>query len=113
MPTQLIELEDGTLIEVDHLAGAVQKTAGGSAIQHVDKTIDRVTPVLARVGQAVAAAWRELNKDMTITETQIELGLSFEGEGNVYVTKATAGANLVVTLTLKPPDSEKSKEDAS
>ena len=68
MTTQLIQLEDGTLMEVE-------------------------------------AAWQELNKEMTIAETQIELGLSFEGEGNVYVTKATAGANLTITMTLKPPES--------
>lgn len=49
-------------------------------------------------------AWDELNQDMHIERAEIELGLSFEGEGNIYVTKATASANLVVKLQLKPKE---------
>jgi hypothetical protein len=33
----------------------------------------------------------------------------FTGEGNVYVAKATAGANVTVTLALKPSMEEQSK----
>lgn len=39
---------------------------------------------------------------MNIEQAEIELGLSFEGEGNLYITKSKAGASLTVKLTLKP-----------
>lgn len=41
---------------------------------------------------------------MDIERAEIELGLSFEGEGNLYVTKSSAGANLKVKLSLKPKE---------
>jgi hypothetical protein len=41
---------------------------------------------------------------MNIEQAEIELGLSFEGEGNLYVTKSKLGANLTVKLVLTPKD---------
>lgn len=32
----------------------------------------------------------------------MELGLGFEAEGNLYITKAKGNANLLVRFTLKP-----------
>jgi hypothetical protein len=43
-------------------------------------------------------------KKMNIEQAEIELGLSFKGEGNLYVTKSKLGANLTVKLVLTPKD---------
>jgi len=101
MNTRLIKLQDGTLVEVEVRGGELQPIAGGAA-DHVAASIDKLTPILIKVCQPIVAAWGELNKDMSIEHAEVELGLSFEGEGNLYVTKATAGANLKVRLVLKP-----------
>lgn len=103
MATKLIELEDGTLVEVVALENEVQQISGGFAKQ-VNKTFDNIKPLLINICRPIMAAWDELNQDMHIEQAEIELGLSFEGEGNIYVTKATASANLVVKLTLKPKE---------
>jgi hypothetical protein len=39
---------------------------------------------------------------MQIEQAEIQIGFSFEGEGNLYVTKSKAGANLTVKMVLKP-----------
>ena len=39
---------------------------------------------------------------MNIEQAEIQLGLSFEAEGNLYITKAKGNANLTIKLTLKP-----------
>lgn len=41
---------------------------------------------------------------MSIEQAEVELGLSFEGEGNLFVTKSTLGANLKIKLILKPKE---------
>ena len=101
MATKLIELEDGTLVEVVALENEVQQISGGFA-EKVESTFDKIKPLLIKTCRPIMAAWDELNQEMHIEQAEIELGLSFEGGGNLYVTKATASANLVVKLRLKP-----------
>jgi hypothetical protein len=101
MATKLIRLDDGTLVEVEVQEGEFQEIAGGVA-DRVDASVDKIKPVLIKVCESITSAWKEMNQDMLIEKTEIELGLSFECEGNIYVTKAKAGANLVIKLVLNP-----------
>ncbi len=106
MSTRLIRLADGTLVEAEVLPNEAQPINAGAAKQ-VEKSIDRIGPILVNVCKPISAAWQQISQDMDVEHAEVELGLSFEGEGNLYVTKATAGANLVVKLTLKPRASYK------
>jgi hypothetical protein len=47
---------------------------------------------------------KELREEVDLEQVEIELGLSFEAEGNIYITKANLGANLTVRMTLKNKD---------
>ncbi len=102
MASRLIKLEDGTLVEVEALPNDVNQIAASDAAKKVDESIDRIHPILVRACRPIMAAWNELSKEMDIEHGEVELGLSFEAEGNVYVVRGTASANLVVKLTLKP-----------
>lgn len=102
MGTKLIRLADGTLVEAEVPDNQVQQIAGNFA-DNVQATFDKIKPILLKVCRPLVEVWHELNKDMSIEQAEIELGLSFEGEGNLFVTKTKAGANLTVKLTLKPP----------
>ncbi len=102
MATKLIELEDGTLVEVEVLGGEqVQQISGGFA-DKVSATFDRVKPLLVKTCRPIVAACQELNEEISIDEAEVELGLSFEGEGNLYITKSKAGANLKIKLKFQP-----------
>ena len=104
MATKLIELEDGLLVEVEVPEDQAQQISGGLA-DRVSSTFNKIRPLLVKTCRPVAAAWQELSREMEIEQAEVELGLSFEGEGNLYITKSTAGANLTVKLVLKPsPD---------
>jgi hypothetical protein len=67
-----------------------------------DATIDKIKPLILKACKPIAEVWKELNQDMHIEQAEVELGLGFEAEGNLYITKAKGNANLTVTLTLKP-----------
>ena len=101
MATKLIELADGTLIEVEVPSDQAQQISGGFA-DKVSATFDKIHSILVKTCRPITAAWQEINQDLDIEQAEIELGLSFEGEGNLYVTKSKAGANLTIKLVLKP-----------
>ncbi|MEO1124980.1 MAG: CU044_2847 family protein [Cyanobacteria bacterium J06639_16] len=101
MATQLIRLEDGTLVEAQVPDDQAQQISGGFA-KKVDASFERIKPLLLKACKPIAEAWKELNQDMDIDSTEVELGIGFEGEGNLYITKAKTEANLTVKLVLKP-----------
>lgn len=103
MATELIKLEDGTLIEVEARAGKTEPIAEGFATK-VSETFDIVRPVLVKTCRPIIAAWKELSQEMNIDQAEVELGLSFEAEGNLYITKSKLNANLTVKLVLTPKD---------
>ena len=101
MATKLIRLEDGTLVEVEAQPNEVEQISSRTA-DRVEESLDKIVPILVKVCQPLIAAWQQLDQGALLEQAEVELGLSFEGEGNIYVTKAKAGANLTVKLVLKP-----------
>ncbi len=99
--TKLIQLSDDTLVEVEVGEDQARPLAGGVA-EKVSATFARIQPLLIRICRPITAAWKELNQEMLIEQAEIELGLSFEGEGNLYVARSKTGANLKIKLVLKP-----------
>jgi hypothetical protein len=106
MFTKLIRLEDGTLVEVEALPDEVQQISGGSTAKRVESNFKKIAPILKNICRPITETWHELNKEFSIEQTEVEIGMSFEGEGNIYITKSKAGANLKVKLTLKPKELE-------
>ncbi len=67
----------------------------------MDATFDKIKPILIRACRPIAAVWKELEQEVTLDSAEVEMGLSFEGEGNVYITKVKGTGNLTVKLILK------------
>lgn len=101
MATRLIQLEDGVLVEAEVPEEHVEQISGGLA-KRVNATFEKVVPLLLKTCKPIAASWRELNQEVCVEQAEIELGLGFEGEGNLYITKSKASANLTIKLVLKP-----------
>lgn len=102
MTTMLVRLKDGVLVEVDAPENTSERISGGAA-KRVEAAVEDIGPLLTRVCRSTMSAWDALGQAAGVREVTIELGLSFEGEGNVYVAKAKAGANLTVKLVLTRP----------
>ena len=103
MKTQLIRLDDETLVEIEARTNQMVEVSSSLA-DRVGTTLDKIQPILSRTGKPINAAWKELNQEMNIEQAEVELGLSFEGEGNLYITKSKATANLTIKLILKSKD---------
>lgn len=103
MTTTLIKLDDGTLIEVEVPGDYIQPLSGNTA-KKVNAIIDEtLQPVLKNIVKPIRSVWEELNKDMIIEKAEVEISFGFEIEGNVYIAKSKANANLTVKLILASP----------
>jgi Trypsin-co-occurring domain 1 len=101
MESKLIELEDGTLIEVEVPEDQARQIASRFA-DKVNSTFDKIKPILKQACRPIAEVCQELNQEVHVDQAEVQISFSFEGEGNIYVTKAKAGSNLTVKLVLKP-----------
>ena len=104
MATQLIRLKNGMMAEAEMPGQSGEQIAGGVNMLGVSFE-EKVKPLLLQICEPLANVWQELNQKMSVEQAEVEIGLSFEAEGNLFVTKATSNANFKVTLTLKPEKS--------
>lgn len=81
MATKLIQLQDGISVEIE-VPGDQPQQISGSFADKVGAALDKIQPILVKICQPISAAWKEINKEMLIEQAEVELGLSFEGEGN-------------------------------
>ena len=101
MATRLIELENGIWVEAEVSEDEAEAISANS-IKGVKSAFDQVKPILISISRPIAEAWQEINKDMEIEQAEVEVGLNFEGQGNIYIAKGKGGTNLKVKLVLKP-----------
>ena len=107
MATQIIQLKDGMLIETDvtnqrEVTRGGQQIAGGGVSKLGVSFDEQVKPLLRQICAPLVEVWNELNQNMCVEQAEVEVGLSFEGEGNLFVAKTSTAANFTVKLTLKP-----------
>ena len=102
----MIQLDHDILVEAEVSEDQAKPISGG-AVDRVNATLDQLGPILINASKPITAAWQQLSDEVDIDSAEIALGVSFTGEGNVYIAKATAGANLTVTLVLKPASNDR------
>jgi len=111
MDYKLIELADGTLVEVeDNRPQAEQIADLGVAFLEDVSFENRVKPLLLKITKPLASVWQELHREMSVDKAEVELGLGFQGEGNLFVTKAVGRANFMVRLTMSPKVAANAKD---
>ena len=104
MNTKLIRLKDDILVEVKIPEREAELVGFRDSIdEKLETSFNNLKKLLQNVVHPYKAAIKEIGKDMEIDSAELELGLSFEAEGNIYVANATTGANIVVKLSFKPP----------
>jgi hypothetical protein len=107
MSSKLIQLQDGIFVEAEVTEDQAQQLSGSFA-DKVNANIDKIKPILTSVARPIVASWHELNQHLHVEQAEVELGLSFESEGNLYITRSAATANITIKLTLKPTDNQTS-----
>ena len=101
MERKLIKLNDGLLVEVEATSSDKSLISSNKA-DNVEGSIQSVEPLLKKICTPIVSAWDEISKLSNIDSAEIEIGFSFEAEGNLFITRGKASANLKVKLTIKP-----------
>jgi len=101
MSTQLIELEDGLLVEVETPTNQSPQPIAAGAAQLVSGSLNSVRGLLIRMVEPVASAWEELNREVEVEQVEVSLSLAFEVGGSVYVAKGNSKANVNYKLTVR------------
>jgi hypothetical protein len=102
MATELIRLQDGLLVEVQSNPDDTPKKIVASAAELTEGAMDQARELLLKAVQPLASVWGELNRDLTIDEVEIQLGLGFEASGKLFIVQGTGSANLSFTLKVRP-----------
>jgi hypothetical protein len=102
--TALIRLNDGEgpLVEVDMNVPAAQLASSGTVIKVVSRGFEEILNTLRSVVIPFAETWREISKEVEITESTVKLSLGITAEGNFFVAKGDAKANIEIALKLTP-----------
>jgi hypothetical protein len=102
MSTELIELEDGLLVEVQADPQDAPRQIVAGAASQVDGAMDRARELLLKAVEPVTSVWDELGRTLTIDQVEIELGLGFEATGKLFIAQGTGSANVNFKLTVRP-----------
>ncbi|HHD81598.1 MAG TPA: hypothetical protein ENK82_07855 [Campylobacterales bacterium] len=104
MGKKLIELENGLMMEVEASENEIQEISGGSdeIVAKVERSMGTVEKMLTESVKPIVNAYEVLNQDVILDSAEVEIGIGFSAEGNVFIAKGSANANLNVKLVLKP-----------
>ena len=103
MSKKLIELANGLLMEVDVPQSEIEMISGGSdMVEKVNKSMDTVKEMLIKSVEPITQAYEVLNQDVVLEKAEVEIGIGFSAEGNIFIAKGNASANLKVKLVLSP-----------
>ena len=100
MATRLIKLGDGVLVEIEAAPGAYQQIAAGAAVDAANAAIQKASNTLIDVCQSLAVATKRISETAKVSEVEAEVGLAFEAEGNLYITKAKGSASITVKIKM-------------
>ena len=103
MAKKLIELEDGLMFEVDAPQSEIEMISGGDdVVSKVKSSMDRVEKILEQSIKPIVNAYGVVNQEVELEKAEVEIGIGFSAEGNIFVAKGNANANLKIRLVLKP-----------
>ncbi len=100
MANKLIRFADGTVVQVEVIGNEVQHIAGGAA-SRVDTTMEIVKPLLVKICQPILEAVREVQIGDDFERVEVEVGIGFDFEGNMYIARMNVGANILIKMTLR------------
>jgi len=105
MSKKLIELDNGLLMEVEIPQSEIEMiSGGGDVVDKVQSSMGTIETMLLQSVQPVINAYKVLNQEIVLEKAEVEVGIGFSAEGNIFVAKGSANANLKVKLVLKPKD---------
>lgn len=98
---KIIKLNDDIEVEVEVNDDQAHEISDDGV---VDASIDKIQSLLTKVMRPVSNTYKELDKDVCMDSVKVSIGVKIGIEGNFFLAKSTAGANIQVEMTMRPTD---------
>ena len=107
MAMKLVKLDNGLLMEVEIAENSndIQQINGGGEneiLERVEGSMGMVESMLKESVKPIVSAYEALNHDVVLERAEVEIGIGFSAEGNIFIAKGKGSANLKVKLVLAP-----------
>ena len=106
MAMKLIKLDNGLMMEVELSQDEIEQISGGQnrdeVIDKVESSMGTIEKILKESVKPIVSAYKTLNQDVVLEKAEVEIGIGFSAEGNIFIAKGKGSANLKVKLVLKP-----------
>ena len=77
-------------------------SGGDEMVSKVQASMGTVETMLIQSVEPIINTYNTLNQEVTLERAEVEIGIGFSAEGNVFIAKGSASANLKVKLVLSP-----------
>ena len=103
-PPVLIQMNNGKgpLVEVSLILPPAQMMSAAHVAKVVSNGFEEVVGMLKDIVRPFSETWKELSKEVVISESSVKLSLGVTAEGNFFVAKGSAEANIEIELKLTP-----------
>jgi hypothetical protein len=105
MAMKLIKLDNGLMMEVEVTEDEIEMISGGGrdeVVEKVKSSMGAVETILKESIKPIVSAYETLNQDVVLEKAEVEIGIGFSAEGNIFIAKGKGSANLKVKLVLSP-----------
>jgi hypothetical protein len=104
MTTKFLELDDDVLVEIAAPA-ELRDEMHSSTAEHVSTTMEMVAAkigdIVRPLGDSFTHLYDALDVPVAVDSAEVELGVSFSAEGQVFIAKAKAEGTLKVKVVFK------------
>jgi hypothetical protein len=102
---QLIRFTDGLLVEIADNPDRATPVSGRAA-ERMTEAFQSAVDTMAGALRSIVSSSRQALRDTHATEVELEFGVGFSMEGNVFVTKVSGDGNLTVRVKLNNQDEQ-------
>ncbi len=105
MAMKLIKLDNGLMMEVEITQDEIEEISGSygdEVIERVESSMGAVESIIKESIKPIVSAYETLNQDVVLEKAEVEIGIGFSAEGNIFIAKGEGSANLKVRLILSP-----------
>ncbi len=104
MATELVQIENGFLIEVEESkpSNKPRPFSSGKDTRAIENRLSEAKEIIVKAVSNIIPAWDELAGKVKVESAEIEMGLGFEANGNIFIVQGKAKANLSIKLKISP-----------
>jgi Trypsin-co-occurring domain 1 len=95
----IVRFADGVLVEITRNPTPAEPVAG-KAVERANQAFQAAAEVLATALKAIVSPVQRAVRDSGAKEAELEFGVAFTVEGNIYVTKVTGEGNITIKVTI-------------